>query len=125
MINKIVRILKQEQGFTLMELMIVVVILGILAGIAIPTYNGVQDRARLAVGEANAAMLNRGIRQLEVYGYVSEDGTLLAIDNFDGEKDDHKAALKLFLEFDQDIEYVAWNSETGLYEANIKSEYEW
>ena len=64
MINKIVRMLNQEQGFTLMELMIVVVIIGILAGVAVPVYNGVQDRAKYAVGEANATMLNRGAKQL-------------------------------------------------------------
>ena len=64
MLNKINKMLRQEQGFTLMELMIVVVIIGILAAIAVPTYNGVQEKARLGVGKANAEMLNRAKEQM-------------------------------------------------------------
>ena len=39
---------KKQLGFTIVELLIVIVVIGILAGITIVAYNGIQNRAKVA-----------------------------------------------------------------------------
>jgi type IV pilus assembly protein PilA len=65
------KLLKQQEGFTLVELMIVVVILGILAGIGVQQYNAVQERAREGVDKANRKMIENAI---QLYRLSNNDG---------------------------------------------------
>jgi prepilin-type N-terminal cleavage/methylation domain-containing protein len=45
---------KNEKGFTIVELLIVIVVIGILAAITIVAYNGVQSRARSSAAQSAA-----------------------------------------------------------------------
>lgn len=54
---KAVRMLKTEKGFSLIELMIVVAIIGILATVAIPNFQRFQAKARQSEGKGYLASL--------------------------------------------------------------------
>ncbi|HOK32882.1 MAG TPA: prepilin-type N-terminal cleavage/methylation domain-containing protein [Limnochordia bacterium] len=58
MLKKLRKMLKKQEGFTLVELMIVVVILGILAGIGVQQYVNVQERAKGAAHNANLRIIS-------------------------------------------------------------------
>jgi type IV pilus assembly protein PilA len=65
-LSKIRKMLKHQEGFTLVELMIVVVILGILAGIGIQQYGNVQEKAKENAHEANVRMIKSAIQMYEM-----------------------------------------------------------
>jgi len=62
--------MKKSQGFTLIELMIVVAIIGILAAIAIPAYQDYTKRAHVSEGLTLAGGLKASISE-----YYASEGT--------------------------------------------------
>jgi prepilin-type N-terminal cleavage/methylation domain-containing protein len=63
--------LRNSKGFTLIELMIVVVIIGILAAIAIPNFISMQDRAREGSVKSNMHTVQLAVEDFA----VQNDGT--------------------------------------------------
>ena len=66
MLKKLRKMLKKQEGFTLVELMIVVVILGILAGIGVQQYNKIQGKAERSVNQANLRMIESAVRMYQM-----------------------------------------------------------
>jgi type IV pilus assembly protein PilA len=74
--NRISGILKNRKGFTLVELMVVVVIIGILAAIAVPVYNRTTDNANKAAVEANLRTIDGAIMQYQASNNITTAPTL-------------------------------------------------
>ncbi len=67
-------------GFTLIELIIVTVIVGLLAGLAIPEFDGVRQRAYNTAALADLSNANKEIERFfnENYRYPVDDNELIA-----------------------------------------------
>jgi prepilin-type N-terminal cleavage/methylation domain-containing protein len=85
---------RQRKGFTLVELAIVIAILGILAVVAIPKYQGMEEEARSAAAKSQLGTVrsaigiyyakNRGTFPATISAGLFADGTVPGVDTGTG-----------------------------------------
>ncbi len=77
-LNKI-KNLKEERGFTIVELLIVIVVIAILAAIVIVAYNGITARANTSKAQANAVSVQKVVEAFNadnsMYPALAASGT--------------------------------------------------
>lgn len=90
--NKKRRFLKNEKGFTLIELIVIIAILAIISVVAIPNVLNVTDDAEIAADVANAKNIAVAAATLIANGDITSTGAIpITVANTDGAGGDDNA----------------------------------
>jgi prepilin-type N-terminal cleavage/methylation domain-containing protein len=105
---------QKQTGFTIVELLVVIVVIAILAAITIVAYNGIQQRARMATAQTDMRNIHQAMMTRIINGEAN-DGTTWVNAVTDAKLYDatHGTYTKLFAfcsnTTDNTISIVAWN----------------
>ncbi|GEM00596.1 type IV pilus assembly protein PilA [Halolactibacillus halophilus] len=74
MVNKFKTLLKKEKGFTLVELLAVIVILGIIVAIAVPAIGNIINDAENNAAKSEVALVQDAARLYDVQNEIPTEG---------------------------------------------------
>ena len=95
-----------RKGFTLIELMVVILIVGILAAVAIPIMRGRIDQAKWSEGNSAAGSIRTAVR-----AYIAEKGPTYDYDGLVGKKLDDQATYQALGFASSDLDGKYFNQE--------------
>lgn len=98
---------RNQSGFTLVEMVIVIIVLGILVGIAVPKYVGFKDAANKAAAKANISALRSAAAM-----YYAQQTVNTGAGSFPADTDALEALLEETLVWPTGYGYT-YNSTTG------------
>ncbi len=79
--NKLQRFMQTKKGFTLVELVVVIALLGILVAIAVPTYNAIQKENRIKICKVKADKIESDVRIWAMNECFNEDASFVISSN--------------------------------------------
>ena len=93
----------KKHAFTLIELLVVIVVIGILSGIGISSFNSYQNKAKVAVAESAINQIQKAI----ITAHTLQEKTLIEIT---GSTNSGKHCPGSYLPYSQTLCQTAWNS---------------
>ena len=99
--NQIKKMMKKENGFTLVELLAVLAILAIIVAIAIPTVGSIVEKAEKSASDSEIELVEDAAR---LYFVANSDKKSVDTDTLESEG---------FLDADEDFENITFNFNDG------------